>query len=191
MNQENKKGRLFVMSGPSGTGKGTVCKELIKREDIYLSVSNTTRGIGKDEQEGVTYYYVSREEFERMIENGEMLEYAEYNGNYYGTNKKRVAQALESGRNVLLEIEPQGALQVKKIFPEAVLIFVLPPSMEELKKRLVERGRESIDVINDRISAAQWEITQKDKYDYEVINDDLETCIREVCEIIRKSCDKQ
>lgn len=182
----NKRGRLFVMSGPSGTGKGTICKELINRENIYLSVSNTTRKIGPNETEGVTYYYVSTEEFERMIKDGEMLEYAQYNGNYYGTNKKRVADALDAGKDVMLEIEPQGALQVKHIFSDAVLIFVLPPSMEELRKRLVERGRESIEVIEKRIAAAEWEIQQSDKYDYKVINDDLEECVKEVIGIVNK-----
>ena len=182
----NNKGMLFVMSGPSGTGKGTICGELIKREDIYLSISNTTREIGENEKEGVNYYYISIDEFERMIRDGEMLEYAQYNGNYYGTNKKRVEEALNMGKDVLLEIEPQGALQVKSIFNDAVLIFVLPPSMEELRRRLVERGREPIEVIENRIKASEWEIQQSDKYDYKVINDDLEKCINEVIEIINK-----
>lgn len=187
----NSRGKLFVMSGPSGTGKGTICNELIKREDIYLSISNTTRGKGENEEEGVNYYYVSRDEFERMIRDGEMLEYAQYNGNYYGTNKKRVEEALNEGRDVLLEIEPQGALQVKGIFDDAVLIFVLPPSMEELRKRLVERGREAIDVIEKRIAASEWEIQQSDKYDYKVINDDLDECVNEVIGIVNKERERK
>lgn len=185
------KGRLFVMSGPSGTGKGTICKELIEREDIYLSISNTSREMRDGEKEGETYYYVSKAEFERMIADGEMLEYAQYAGNYYGTNKKRVLEALETGKNVLLEIEPQGALQVKEEFPEAVLIFVLPPSMEELKKRLVERGRESAELIEQRIQASKWEIKQSNKYNCCVVNDDLEECICEVCAIFHKKIAEQ
>lgn len=185
------RGRLFVMSGPSGTGKGTICTELLKREDIYLSISNTSREIREGETDGVTYHYVSKEEFERMIADGEMLEYAEYAGNYYGTNKKRVLDALESGKNVLLEIEPQGALQVNKVFPEAVLIFVFPPSMAELKRRLVERGRESMELIEERIKAARWEIEQSPRYDCCVINDDLEECVQKVCEIFRSKVNEQ
>ncbi len=185
------KGRLFVMSGPSGTGKGTICKELLKREDIYLSISNTTRERRDGEVENETYYYTSRDEFERMIADGEMLEYAQYNGNYYGTNKKRVLEALESGRNVLLEIEPQGAIQINKVFPEAVLIFVLPPSMAELKKRLVERGRESAELIEERLNASRWEIEQSAKYDFCVVNDNLEECVQEVCNIFRRKVEEQ
>ena len=181
-----RKGLLFVMSGPSGTGKGTICAEIGKTDDIFMSISNTTRDKRAGEKEGETYYYVSRDEFERMIRDGEMLEYAEYNGNYYGTNKNRVAEALEAGKDVLLEIEPQGALQIKKLFPDAVLIFVLPPSMETLKERLISRGRESLDKIKERINAAEWELSQQDKYDYKVINDDLKTCVKDVLDIFKK-----
>jgi len=185
------KGRLFVMSGPSGTGKGTICKELLNREDIYLSISNTSREIREGETDGVTYHYVTKEKFEQMIANDEMLEYAQYAGNYYGTNKKRVLDALESGKNVLLEIEPQGALQVNKAYPEAVLIFVLPPSAAELEKRLVERGRESAELIQERMQAAKWEIEQCGKYDCCVVNYDLEECVQEVCAIFRKKVAEQ
>ena len=121
----------------------------------------------------------------------QMLEYAQYAGNYYGTNRKRVLEALESGKNVLLEIEPQGALQVNKVFPEAVLIFVLPPSANELKRRLVERGRESAELIEERLQAAKWEIEQCGKYDCCVVNDDLEECVQEVCAIFRKKVAEQ
>ena len=134
------KGSLFVLSGPSGTGKGTVCAELLKEDNIFLSISATTRDKRVGETEGVTYYYKTRGEFEEMIKNGEMLEYAVYGGNYYGTPKKAVTDMLDSGKNVMLEIEPQGALKVKEQLPEAILIFVVPPSITEL---IICRGTSS------------------------------------------------
>ena len=139
------RGVLFVMSGPSGTGKGTICSKLLsnKENDVFLSVSSTTREIRKGEIDGETYNYTTVENFKKMIDNGEMLEYAMYNGNYYGTPKKAVEDVLSSGRNVLLEIEPQGALKIKEMFPEAVLMFIIPPSMKVLRQRLEDRGRES------------------------------------------------
>lgn len=179
-----KRGILFVMSGPSGTGKGTVCNELLRTENIFLSVSATTRGIRKGETDGVTYNYMYREEFEALIEAGEMLEYAIYNGNYYGTPKRNVEKMLEQGTNVLLEIEPQGALSVKEQFPEAVLIFIIPPSMKELKRRLEERGRETEEQIQERLRTAMWEFEQASKYSYIVVNDDLQACVDEVSGII-------
>lgn len=179
-----KRGILFVMSGPSGTGKGTVCNELLRTENIFLSVSATTRGIRKGETDGVTYNYMYREEFEALIEAGEMLEYAIYNGNYYGTPKRNVEKMLEQGTNVLLEIEPQGALSVKEQFPEAVLIFIIPPSMKELKRRLEERGRETEEQIQERLRTAMWEFEQAPKYSYIVVNDDLQACVDEVSGII-------
>ena len=179
------------MSGPSGTGKGTICSELLKREDIFLSVSSTTREIRKDEVDGVTYNYTTVEKFEKMIEDGEMLEYAQYNGNYYGTPRKTVEEMLESGKNVLLEIEPQGALKVKHIMEEANLIFVIPPSMKELKRRLVDRGRETMEQIEERLKASKWEFEQSKKYNFIVVNDDLEKCVQEVCEILHEKTQKR
>ena len=170
------RGILFVMSGPSGTGKGTICSELLKKEDIFLSVSSTTREKRKGEIDGVTYNYTTTADFEDMINNGEMLEYAVYNGNYYGTPRKTVEKMLSEGTNVLLEIEVQGALKVKKLFEDANLIFVVPPSMPELKRRLVERGRETEEQIEERIKTAKWELEQSGKYNYVVVNDNLERC---------------
>lgn len=184
------RGMLFVMSGPSGTGKGTICGELLKREDIFLSVSSTTREIRKGETDGVTYNYTTVEDFKRMIDNGEMLEYAMYNGNYYGTPQKTVEDMLDKGMNVLLEIEPQGALQVKKMIEDANLIFVIPPSMKELKKRLTERGRETEEQIKERLDSAKWEFEQSGKYNYIVVNDDLDRCVDEVCEILHEKVKK-
>ena len=147
------RGVLFVMSGPSGTGKGTICSKLLsnKENDVFLSVSSTTREIRKGEIDGETYNYTTVENFKKMIDNGEMLEYAMYNGNYYGTPKKAVEDVLSSGRNVLLEIEPQGALKIKEMFPEAVLMFIIPPSMKVLRQRLEDRGRESEEQIIERL----------------------------------------
>lgn len=186
------KGILFVMSGPSGTGKGTICEQLLKNKnnDVFLSVSSTTREIRKGEIDGVTYNYTTVEKFKEMIDNGEMLEYAMYSGNYYGTPKKTVEDMLSSGKNVLLEIEPQGALKIKEIFPEAVLMFIVPPSMEILKRRLEDRGRETPEQIVERLEAAKWEFNQSAKYNYIFVNDDLDKCVREVEETMRDKAAK-
>ncbi|MEE0945158.1 MAG: guanylate kinase [Clostridia bacterium] len=178
------KGALFIISGPSGTGKGTVCKELISRGDVYLSVSATTRDKRVGETDGETYHFTDKASFERMISNGEMLEWANYNGNYYGTPKAAVEKTLFEGRNVILEIEPQGALAVKEKMPEAVLIFVIPPSVEVLKGRLLDRGRESEEEISQRLAASIWEMEQAGKYNYIVENDDLSDCVDRISAIM-------
>ena len=179
------RGILFVLSGPSGTGKGTVCNEIMMREDkLTISVSSTTREKRVGETDGETYNYVSKDDFLGMIDRDEMLEYAIYNGNYYGTPEKTVEELLLDGKDVMLEIEPQGALQVKKLFPEAVLIFLVPPSMAELKNRLITRGRESAEEIEQRITNAKWELEQADKYTVLIENDDIEDCVCDVLDYI-------
>ena len=179
-----EQGILFIMSGPSGTGKGTICNELLRREKMFLSISETTREIRLGEVDGVTYNYVSVEEFEEKISKGGFLEYAKYGKNYYGTPKDAVEKRLKNGENVLLEIEPQGALKVKEQMPEAVMIFIVPPSMKELKKRLEERGREDEEQIKERMQASKWEFAQAPRYNYICVNDDLEECVEEVRRII-------
>ncbi len=175
-----KHGTLFVISGPSGTGKGPVCERLLKRDNLFLSISSTSRNIRSGETDGVTYNYTTPENFKEMAENGCMLEWAVYNGNYYGTPKKNVVEKLEQGKDVLLEIDVQGALKVKKSYSDAVLIFIAPPSMEELRRRLETRGRESKEQIEERIRTADFELENAGKYDYIVVNDDLNECVRNI-----------
>jgi guanylate kinase len=181
------KGRLFVISGPSGTGKGTICKELIKDDKIRLSVSMTTRNPREGEVHGVSYYFATKEEFLQKIDAGGFLEYAEVFGNYYGTPKMEVLELLDEGIDVLLEIDVQGALQIKDVYPEAVLVFILPPSMEELRARLTGRGTEPQDVVERRLGEAAKEISYVKHYDYAVINDDLEEAIENVKTVIKAS----
>lgn len=185
------KGALFVMSGPSGTGKGTICKVLAAEDGIFLSISSTTREIRLGEADGVTYNYTTKESFRKMIDSGQMLEWASYDGNYYGTPRETVEKMLSEGKNVILEIDVQGAFKVKEIFPETVMIFVLPPSMEELKKRLVERGREGEACILGRMEAARAELELAARYDYVLVNDSLERCVGEVKAIIRQTEEKR
>lgn len=178
------RGNLFIVSGPSGTGKGTICNELLKYDDIFLSVSVTTRDRRNDEIDGVTYFYDTVDGFRKRIDNGMMLEWAQYGDNYYGTPRDVVEEKLAAGINVILEIEVQGALKVKAQMPEAVMIFVVPPSMEELYSRLVNRGREEKSEIAKRIEIANGELSKASVYNYIVINDKLEESVREVRRII-------
>lgn len=171
------RGLLIVVSAPSGCGKGTLLAEILKDKDYYYSVSATTRSPREGEVDGVNYHFAAREEFEDLIKSDGMLEYAQYCGNYYGTPKKEVEKKLSEGKNVILEIEVQGAMQVKEIAPEGVFVFILPPSVSELKKRLLKRGTEEISVIEKRVSEAVGEIKYAEKYDYVIINDDLSKAV--------------
>ncbi|MCR4909604.1 MAG: guanylate kinase [Lachnospiraceae bacterium] len=166
------KGILVVVSGFAGAGKGTVMRKLLENYDTYsLSVSATSRKPRPGEEEGKSYFFRTRDEFEKMIEAGELLEYAEYVGNYYGTPRAFVEEKLEAGRDVLLEIEVQGAMQVKKLFPDAFLVFIVPPSAEELKRRLKKRGTETDEVIAERMRRAVEESKDIEAYDYILICD--------------------
>lgn len=168
------KGVLLIVSGPSGAGKGTICSEYMKRHpETFLSVSATSRNPRPGDEDGVTYFFKTREEFERMIEAEELLEHAQFCGNYYGTPKAPAFSAMDEGRDVILEIEVQGALQVKEKYPGAVLVFVLPPSPEVLRSRLEGRGTETTEAVNKRIGEAEREISRSPEYDYIIINDDL------------------
>lgn len=170
----NKSGILIIISGPSGSGKGTIVQELVKTGNFCLSISATTREPRSYEEEGKHYFFVSDEKFEGMKENGELLEWARFCEHSYGTPKKYVENKLKSGYNVILEIEVQGALKVKDIYPECVLIFTLPPDINELRSRLIHRNTETDDIINKRIKRALEELEIMPKYDYVVVNDTIE-----------------
>lgn len=180
-----KKGLLIVVSSPSGGGKGTILSELFKRnENLKMSVSATTRSPREGEVDGVHYYFISKEEFKAKIENGEMLEYANYVSNYYGTPKAPVDKWLSEGKDVILEIEVQGGKQVKEIAPDCVSLFVLPPSLEILEQRLRGRGTETDDVICNRMAQASREIGCVIDYDYAVVNNTVEQAVSDIEAII-------
>ncbi|MCI5800657.1 MAG: guanylate kinase [Oscillospiraceae bacterium] len=181
----NKKGRLIVCSGPSGVGKGTIVRRYVEEHPgVELSVSATTRGPRPGEEEGVHYYFISREQFEEKIAGDGMLEYASFAGNYYGTPRDKVEQALSRGRDVILEIEVQGAMKVKARCPEALLVFIMPPSFEVLRRRLSGRGTEDAATVARRLSAAAGEMEKARGYDYIVVNDDLEEALADFGAVI-------
>ena len=179
------RGVLTVISGFSGAGKGTVVKQLLQEYDYGLSISATTRSPREGGQDGREYFFKTKEEFEKMIREHQLIEYAQYVGNYYGTPKEYVVQQLEQGKDVILEIEMQGALRVREILPEVNLIFLTPPTVDELERRLVSRGTETAEVIRERMARAKEESAYMKEYDYVVINDDLDECVENVHQLIR------
>lgn len=183
--KSKERGNLVVISGPSGAGKGSIIQEVIKNNDnIWLSVSMTSREIRGQEVDGKEYYFITREEFEEKITHKEMLEYTEYSGNYYGTPRGKINEHLEAGQDVILEIEIEGALNIKKMIPETIFIFIMPPSMQELKKRLEKRKTETEDKIIRRFKRAYQEINEVTKYNYVVVNDELDQAVSKVKAIL-------
>ncbi|MGN0582250.1 MAG: guanylate kinase [Oscillospiraceae bacterium] len=179
------KGILIVVSAPSGCGKGTILAEVLKDEKFYYSVSATTRSPRPGETDGVSYHFLGKEQFEELIRTDGMLEYAEYCGNYYGTPRDKVLEKINEGKNVILEIEVQGAMQIREKCPEAVFVFIAPPSVAELRNRLEKRGTETPEVINQRVSEAAQEISCAYRYDYVVVNNILEDAVNDFISVIR------
>lgn len=185
MSNNGNKGILIVLSGPSGVGKGTVCAALRgTAKDLVYSVSATTRAPRGGETDGVNYFFKTREQFQEMIQGGELLEWAEYCGNYYGTPRDFVERTLESGKDIILEIEVQGALQVKQTFPQGTFIFLLPPSLDELQSRIVTRGTETEESIRNRMCAAKEELKLIEHYDYAIVNDKVELACQRIESIL-------
>ena len=189
-----EKGLLIVLSGPSGVGKGTVRKAIFSQPDLDFeySISMTTRAPREGEVDGVDYFFKSKEEFEKLIEEGKLLEYAQFVGNYYGTPVEYVRETLDKGKDVFLEIEVQGARQVREKFPDGLFIFLMPPSLSELKKRIVTRGTESEEIINNRLNVAKEEIEMMHLYDYVVENDQIDlACERIKAIVVAEHCRRE
>ena len=185
MENNSRVGNLFVVSGPSGAGKGTLLSQVIERiPDAWVSVSATTRSPRPGEIEGVHYFFLDTDHFKSLVEQDGFLEWAQVHDNYYGTLKQSVIDHMNAGDQVILEIDVQGALQVRKALPEAHLVFIEPPSLEELERRLRQRGTETDDVISSRMKTAEVELAQKMEYDVQVVNDDLERAVDELVEVI-------
>lgn len=185
MENNSRVGNLFVVSGPSGAGKGTLLSQVIERiPDAWVSVSATARSPRPGEIEGVHYFFLDTDHFKSLVEQDGFLEWAQVHDNYYGTLKQSVIDHMNAGDQVILEIDVQGALQVRKALPEAHLVFIEPPSLEELERRLRQRGTETEDVISSRMKTAEVELAQKMEYDVQVVNDDLERAVDELVEVI-------
>lgn len=183
--KSKEKGNLIVISGPSGSGKGTIIKELLSiNKKLWLSISATTRNIRPGDIPNESYYFLTREEFESRIKEDKFLEYAEYNGNYYGTPKDKIEDYLNKGIDVILEIEIQGALKIKEKVKDAIFIFIMPPSLKELKRRLIGRNTETIDKVISRFTTAYKEINEVTKYNYVVVNDEIHNSVEKVNSII-------
>jgi len=184
----SKRGQLIVISAPSGCGKSTVVQKLMERRpNLRFSISATTRAPREGEVDGKDYFFVSHDEFRRMIDEDELLEHAVYVDNCYGTPKKALDMQLDAGMDVILDIEVQGAMQIRELRPDALLVFLLPPSFEELERRLVSRGKDSAEVIRHRLETARVECAIADKYDYVIVNDDLDRAVNEFAAILDKN----
>ncbi len=186
MIKTKKQGLLIVISAPSGAGKGTIINKMLeKNNNLWLSVSATSRPMRTNDIEGKTYYFYAKEEFENKIKEDYFLEYASYANNYYGTPKKYIQEHLNKGEDVILEIEIQGAMQVKKLIPQALFVFIMPPSLKELKKRLVNRGTDTKEKILERFKIAYQEMNEVTKYNYVVVNDEIEMAADKILSIIK------
>lgn len=188
----DKKGKLLVFSAPSGSGKTTIVRTILnKYKELDFSVSATTRKRRENETDGKDYFFISEEEFKKKIEAQEFIEWERFYDYYYGTLKSFVDDEIDSGKSVVLEVDVNGAINIKKNYPSAVLIFIMPPSFEELKNRLINRSTETESDLKKRIERAEYEFTYKDKFDYVVINDKLEDAVNKVCEIIEKEINQE